>query len=244
FTLFTRFSNDTVYRYVNNREYLYFNFNSEVGDVYTTFRSAGHNYTWNDSACTAVLPIKTMQVDSMLVNSVLMRRTILRDTLFSTIYGVPEHDAIEYTLIERIGIIDGLPLINSQEMEGYGQPCSLPSDWASYTLGNYSDDGLSVQFSTCLGVGIDELDVKMDHIKVYPNPANEYLVFQLPDAIVNSYLNRQSIFIFDIYGRPVAEVAVTGKETLWPAGDLAPGVYFYKFSNGKYTNSGRFVILE
>ncbi|GAB1403619.1 hypothetical protein MASR1M74_07970 [Lentimicrobium sp.] len=83
-----------------------------------------------------------------------------------------------------------------------------------------------------------------DKIVVYPNPASEYVVFELTDATINAYPNRQTIFITDIYGRPVAEVAVTGKETLWPVGDLAPGVYFYKFSNGKYTNSGKFLIFN
>jgi|GEM_PF-870115 len=245
FTLYTRFSNDTVYRYVNNREYLYFNFNSNTGDVYTTFRSAGFSNNWSDSACTSVLPIKTMQVDTMMVNEMPLRRTILRDTLFKIIYSLPDDDEVEYTLLERIGIIDGLPLINSKEMKGYsGGGCSLPSDYATFTLGSYSDDGYSVQFSTCLGVGIDELEERMSNIKVYPNPASAFVAFEIPRMFVGATLHNQTIFISDIYGRPVAEVPVIADKTVWDASIVASGVYLYCFRNGQYTSSGKFLILK
>lgn len=60
--LLTRYSNDTVYRFVNNREYVYFIFNLNEGDVFTTFRSAGWgtngipNYG-NDSTCSSLKPL-------------------------------------------------------------------------------------------------------------------------------------------------------------------------------------------
>ena len=245
FTIFTRYSNDTVYRYANNREYLYFNFDSNVGDEYTTFRSAGFSNNWSDSACTAVLPIKTMQVDTMMVNEMPLRRTILKDTLFKIIYSLPDYDEVEYTLLERIGIIDGLPLINSKEMKGYsGGDCSLPSDYATFTLGSYSDDGYSVQFSTCLGVGIEELDVRMTNIKVYPNPAKAFVVFETPEISDRTTLNQQIIFISDIYGRLIAEVPVTSGKTVWDVRQINTGVYFYRFQTNNIQKTGKVVVAK
>src|SRR5688572_27116890 len=37
--VYTRYSNDTVYRYVQSKDYPFLIFNAQVGDIYTTFRT-------------------------------------------------------------------------------------------------------------------------------------------------------------------------------------------------------------
>ncbi len=236
-TLYTRFSNDSVFRFVENEEYLYFNFNSNSGDVYTTFRSAGHNLNWNDSACTSVLPIMTMQVDALVVNGIELRRSVLRDTLFKVIYNRPDHDEIEYTLLDRIGIINGLPLINTKEMTSLTGYCELPSDYATYTLGSYYDDTFAtVEFLYCEGVGVKEIQQKESDILVYPNPANEYIVFE------SQHIKSGLISISDIYGRAVAKVQVTGEKTILDTKGMQAGVYLYQLENSTMQGGGKFVI--
>ena len=54
---YTRYSNDTVYRYINNSEYLYFHFNLQMNEVFTTYRSLGGS---SDTSCTSILPLKVI----------------------------------------------------------------------------------------------------------------------------------------------------------------------------------------
>jgi len=196
--IFTRFSNDTVYRFVNNKEYIYFVFNSLAGDLYTTFRSAGFGNNWNDSACTAKLPLKVIENDLLTYNNTSLRRMVLKDTLFTYLY-VPNFGIVhEYTLVERIGVINALPLINSAEPKGFcGGGCSLPSDWGSYTLGSYSDNTFNIVFQDCLGTGISEAKVAQQEIMVYPNPAQAIITIEHPKI----YMHQQLLYsIYSIMG--------------------------------------------
>lgn len=197
FTLFTRYSNDTVYRFVNNKEYIFFVFSSITGDFYTTFRSAGLGNNWNDSACTSRLPLQIIENSNITYNNLSLRRIVLQDTLFTTLYQPNFGLRPEYTLIERIGVLNSLPLINSVEPMGFtGGGCSLPSDWDIFNLGAYSDDDFNIVFESCKGVGIDERCKIMPDIEFYPNPCNSYL------TITHSEENMEMIkvSIFGIMG--------------------------------------------
>ncbi len=237
-TFYTRYSNDSVYRFVNNRVYLYFNFNNNAGDIYSTFRSAGHYYNWSDSACSSILPVKTIQTDTMLINGIQLKRSILRDTLFKILYNIPDEDEVEYTLVERIGIINGLPLINSREPAGSGDGCSLPSDYVSYTLGSYSDDAFfAIQFLTCEGVGVNDMFTEDRIVKAYPNPTNDFVVFE-----VHNSLPYGTITITDITGRPITSFPITGEKTVWQTEGVKPGVYLYRLQSGLGIACGKLMI--
>ncbi|MBN4071034.1 hypothetical protein JYT72_00860 [Crocinitomix catalasitica] len=54
---FTRYSNDTIYRWINDTEYLYFHFNLSVGEVITTFRSIAGT---SDTSCSSLLPLEVI----------------------------------------------------------------------------------------------------------------------------------------------------------------------------------------
>ena len=93
------------------------------------------------------------------------------------------------------------------------------------SLGNFSSLGINNKFEKTA-------------IRVYPNPATENVVFET-DLIGKGFIS-----ITDIHGRPVAEVPVTSDKTVWDASNVAPGVYLYRFNNGTYTSSGKFLILK
>lgn len=95
-------------------------------------------------------------------------------------------------------------------------------------------------------VGINNDPVK-SRVTVYPNPANEYVVFDVTTEtrhVVSLPTNLQTIAINDIYGRKVAEVPVTGDKTVWDTKGVAPGVYMFEFGNGNSFSSGKFVIAR
>jgi hypothetical protein len=173
--LFTRSENDNVYRYVNNKEYLFFTFNLSLGDVFTTFRTAGWNNHWEDSACSSILPLEVIDESIIEIEGEYLKKFILRDTLFEHLYvpGYPEY--IEYTLIERIGVLNGYPFINTMEPPPDGSGCGLPTDWISVNVGHYSDNNFDHLFEKCEGVGIKDNADPRNGISIYPNPTKDYI---------------------------------------------------------------------
>jgi hypothetical protein len=87
-------------------------------------------------------------------------------------------------------------------------------------------------------VGTNHLPNETITFKVYPNPANEYVVFE--STTIKSGL----ISISDIYGRSVAQIPVTGEKTVWDVRGVAPGVYLYQINYGKSIISGKLLIVK
>ena len=75
--LLSRYENNRVFRYVNDKEYLFFSFDLNESDVFTTFRSAGWgangvpNYG-NDSACCSMKPLLVVQKQEVELGGLLL----------------------------------------------------------------------------------------------------------------------------------------------------------------------------
>jgi hypothetical protein len=80
-------------------------------------------------------------------------------------------------------------------------------------------------------------------VSVYPNPANDWVSFtySILTTLDNAYLQ-----ITDIQGLPVKSLSVkTPKgELVWDTRKETPGTYFYKLTNGKYSTSGKIIIIH
>ena len=119
---------------------------------------------------------------------------------------------------------------------------TLCSD-GGYVVTGYSKDSSYKDFPFLLKtdargtLSVDE-PVMRQVISVFPNPAREKVAFETPNN------NSGIITISDIFGRTVDEVRITGEKTVWETRNVTPGVYLYQFNNGKYTNSGKFLILK
>ena len=67
------------------------------------------------------------------------------------------------------------------------------------------------------------------HVKVYPNPASDFLTLR----VVDFDLSGLSYLLFDMNGRLLQNEKVTGNETGIKMGDLAPATYFIKVIQGQ-----------
>jgi len=93
-----------------------------------------------------------------------------------------------------------------------------------------------VQLRTCLGVG----EQTYRSLKVYPNPAQDYIIFELPKNTKES-----SLIISDIYGKTIAELNTKDQTQIkWDCTKLASGVYFYHIVIGGKNNNGKILLLE
>lgn len=220
-TLYTRYNNDTVYRFVNNREYLYFTYNLNVGDVFTTYRTAGF-YNWNDSACSSVLPLKVIEKETVVYEGQILRKYVLQDTLFHYLYEGTYPEVVEYTLVERIGVLNSYPLINSMEPEGEaGGECTLPSDWGSEVLGKYSDNSFEHLFSECEGVGISTVGLGNNTITISPNPTSNFIEVIQPNDIAQLL----EIRIFDLAGNLLLNNQINTIRCKIDLSNFKPGSY-------------------
>ena len=78
-------------------------------------------------------------------------------------------------------------------------------------------------------------------IKVYPNPANEYLIFEIPDALFSTSKGI-AIEIIDIFGQVVISKSITSEQTILDLRQLQNSVYFYRLELNDVIYSGKMVI--
>lgn len=79
-------------------------------------------------------------------------------------------------------------------------------------------------------------------IKVYPNPAKDYVVFEHALSLKNDYYN---IIISNITGQVVHSISLkrTQGQTVCDTRQLKPGVYFYTIKSTGFTDTGKLIIL-
>jgi len=93
-----------------------------------------------------------------------------------------------------------------------------------------------VQLRTCLGVG----EQTYSSLKVYPNPAQDYIIFELPKNTKES-----SLIISDIYGKTIAELNTKDQTQIkWDCTKVTSGIYFYHIVIGGKNNNGKILLLE
>ena len=242
-TLFTRYENDTAFRWVNDQEYLFFTYNLEVGDVFTTFRSAGNGGYWNDSACSSNLPLEVIDFEMVQYGDLNLKQWTLRDTLFHDLYETAGPEEVIYVLTERIGVLNSYPLINNVEPPGGSSGgCSLPSDWGTAGIGTYSDNEIEIFFSECEGVGIGAPD------ETYKN---ELLIFQISTDLIKirpgkteAYHNPE-LRCYDYFGRQVhsQKIYKGQQDTDVDVSGWLPGIYIaVLYSDGSARGNAKFVV--
>ena len=82
--------------------------------------------------------------------------------------------------------------------------------------------------------GVNEFPER--NIWVYPNPANEYIVFDLSD--ISGF---PVVEIFDIQGIKVLEQRLSGSMQI-SVSNLSKGLYTYRLVNGGIIRTGKFII--
>jgi hypothetical protein len=106
------------------------------------------------------------------------------------------------------------------------------------TCVNQQDQDIWVFKITDTTVGLMEKDESSDLIKVYPNPANTYVVFEHP------VLSQGTIQIRNPYGQLVAELPAMDEKTVWDTRGIRAGMYYYTFTDSGKSQSGKILIIR
>ena len=234
--LLTRFENDTVYRFVNDMEYLFFAFNIDEGDVFTTFRSAGWgensvpNYG-NDSACCSLKPLLVTQKKEVELGGLAMNEYVMKDTLFTDLYGY--EDLGYWKMVDRIGPIDTYPLIDINEIGFFNGFCIYSFVCASHVyLSAYRDDSFEYVWFVCNPSSVDENSMEKG-LEAYPNPSTGIVHIESDQIAEVKVYNS-----FGILVKTIQNTNVINLET------LPQGMYLlvmYDTKNTRYTTK---VILK
>ncbi len=81
-------------------------------------------------------------------------------------------------------------------------------------------------------------------IKVYPNPATDYVVFEIPSSIPQNR-GKNIILINDVFGQVVETLPIKNEKTVWDTREMSSGTYFYCIQSGLNTiERGKILILK
>jgi hypothetical protein len=102
----------------------------------------------------------------------------------------------------------------------------ITDETASYTVRAITDDCVSTESNTILIAGVNDKSVS-NTAEVYPNPADNFVVFRLPGNATNKRID-----IFGINGNSSATISVDEEIFSFNIGHFPSGVYFAKIRNG------------
>ncbi|RLD73592.1 MAG: hypothetical protein DRI87_03520 [Bacteroidetes bacterium] len=97
------------------------------------------------------------------------------------------------------------------------------------------------QVQTCLGT--EETPEETTVLRVYPNPAKDYVVFEFDvQSLVFEVKGQTEIKIYDAFGREVSCLPVAQKKTIWFTKNVRSGLYYYKTEINCVMLSGKVVV--
>ena len=236
--LLTRYENNKVFRYVNNKEYLFFSFGLNERDVFATFRSAGWgangvpNYGI-DSACCSVKPLLVVQKQEVELGGLLLNEYVLKDTLFTALYGF-ESEQMYWKMIDRIGPIGTYPFIDLKEsrFSDGADNCVYQTCHPYALLSAYQDDGFKLTWFDCHPTIIVE-NIKEKEIQVYPNPTTGVVCIEgIPVS---------EIFVYNSLGNRVKVIQNTND---FDMGFLPESLYLLRIIDNKNTIFTTKIILK
>lgn len=215
FIIITRYEDDTIYRYVNGKDYMFFTFNLNEGDVFTTFRTAGCMGSWNDSAYSSQLPLKVIEKSTINYNDNEYDRYLLYDTLFPYLYEIEQ--IVIYELVNPIGVINAYPFINNQEsIDG-----NIVSDYSQVEVFLYEDGENNIVLSECNPTFLKE-EIASVFFEISPNPSDGYLNITIDDM----RLYGSKIVLYSMDGTKLLETVLIQDHTKINISDSAAGLYF------------------
>ena len=95
------------------------------------------------------------------------------------------------------------------------------------------------QVNTCLGT--EETAAAKAGLKVYPNPAKDYIVFELSTTAGNG---KAEIILYNAFGQPATKLKVKEGRTVWHTVHMPAGLYYYKTEINGTPVSGKVVVRD
>lgn len=159
----------------------------------------------------------------------LIRQQCIGGSRTERVYGVVKHSDYKYAVAGEMFYSPSGDVNCSNFVYGSRQ---------NYWVFGISDTTVNIQETPLMGADV----------MVYPNPAHEYVAFEIPlSAIQNSLHNKGTkctahIKIINIFGNLMIEQPIIDEKTVWDTRKVPSGVYFYMLKSDEIQITGKFII--
>ena len=158
---------DVVYLFSQNQHYELYNFTHPIGYI--------DSIAWySDDTCDSLLFLKLDTIENIEIagNALRVQKwSQLNDSI---------HYPNSYTIVEKIGVIDGFPFEARQHWQCHSHSC-YPYNLSCY---NNEDIGLTYPQDTECVVSAKEVIKNIGTPIVYPNPAQDHISIDIEDRIL------------------------------------------------------------
>jgi hypothetical protein len=156
----------------------------------------------------------------------------VRNILWENTYGTVENEFPNRNSVARIGNKD---FVISSQLKEYA--LDDLEDCTPYPIDHGDANWVLRVKDPTMGSGITQTNYKS--LKVYPNPANDYVYLELPQNP-----NGLEIQILDVFGRQIQTLDALPQQTLvlWEVQNVNSGVYFYQTEINGEVYRGKIVV--
>lgn len=105
---------------------------------------------------------------------------------------------------------------------------------------NFLEDADTLEFTVINSNVIYESEM-VNEVVIYPNPAKDYVVFNLTPPCPPQGGSCNVIKVNNIVGKEVAKLPVKGERTVWDCREVENGIYFYRVGINSKWYSGKLV---
>lgn len=217
----TRFEQDTIFRYVNGYEYMFFTYNVLVGDTLFPLRTGVIDY--NEDTCSYSLELLCLDIYPVTIDGNVLNLYEFVDVGTSGYGTNGSGQTTKYYWIEIIGWVSRFPWLIIESEEFCNEAVmDVGLEFPIY----YTDSTRSwpIEFQEYELVCDTSLSAGLEHVKnfsIHPIPTSGKITFSLGSAPTNN----SSIVITDLQGRIVKTVAITQKEKQIDLDLVVDGVY-------------------
>lgn len=220
-----RQSGDTIFRYANEQDYVFFIHNIDVDQSFTSFRSL--HLEWPSWNCTEELPLKVVSDEETEHSGVTLREWILQD--MDPYFNQPNGNTHTYKFIEGIGLQHDFIYLTPDHVENtYNESGNLSeclggaAHLGSGALYHYHDLETNIDFALCdFTVSIDDLEFSPSSLLLFPNPAKDRVHVKLNGDDHGPI----QVSVFDLRGMVCQTHVQQAAEAPMPLKGLSPGLY-------------------
>ena len=203
---YTYLSNDTVFRYLDGKYHMLYDFSAGEGDYWEITASP------NNLPCDSLAVMNIDSVNTTTINSFTLKSITASDSIDPSIGG-PSGYMGWSKVIERIGplgyMFPELACVMDAN-EGGGLICYYDSTFGLYETGLAQNCGV---------VGIEEYNDKILGFSSFPNPFADQLTLEFNDH------SNYEIKVFDLVGKELLVLNVLGSSHVLSTSHLPAGIY-------------------
>jgi Secretion system C-terminal sorting domain len=90
--------------------------------------------------------------------------------------------------------------------------------------------------------GIQDTKVNGHKITVYPNPAKDFVVFEMEEGYFFLEKDKAEIRLTNVLGKEIARITLKDRKTELDVRNIEPGIYFYQIDSPQIRKSGKLII--